>query len=178
MWWPKPFDPIEGKCVMFLESFWQGISKNMPLFLATIKHWGCVEWWLKFLVTQEGMGGKWFFFQKWYYMRPPFLVTKNFQSPKRVGACVTILGKKNLYPLLSFFGNQKMLVTIWWWGCVKQWLKIFGCHPTHPHSLKMIEIFLSPQKWATEFFQLPILMEIENFQSPQEGDQNLLVAKG
>jgi hypothetical protein len=42
----------------------------------------------------------------------------------------------------------------------------------------MIEIFLSPQKWATEFFQLPILMEIENFQSPQEGDQNLLVAKG
>ncbi len=108
MWQPKLFNCIEGKRVIYFWTFFdKGFPKtcDRPPFLVTIKHWGCVEWWLKnfgrhlthphhqmviesFWSPKRAWGaggGKWFFFQKWYYMRPPFLVTKNFIPPHSDG---------------------------------------------------------------------------------------------
>jgi hypothetical protein len=44
------------------------------------------------------------------------------------------------------FDNQKISVTIRWWGCVKWQLKKFGHHPRNQHCPMAIEYFQLPLK--------------------------------
>ncbi len=85
--------PRKRACHMFLKNHWWKLSKKMPqvnllwqrknfschdyhkggtqFFLITIQNIPIVGWWLEFFNHPKWHGKDDFFFEKWYYMRPP-----------------------------------------------------------------------------------------------------------
>ncbi len=89
------------------------------------------------------------------------MAIKIFQLLKGVQASAIISEKQ---PMLSFLGNQKILVTIWWCGCVKWQSKFFGCHPTIKGMSNSDQMLLRAfQKHMVR----PLFVATKKFFSPQ-----------
>jgi hypothetical protein len=112
---PKLFGYHRKGSVIFLESFWWGLSKNIwhAPFLFTIGQWGCVKWWLKKFK---------------HYLTPPhhWMATEICQSPKRAGGMIFHI--KNDLTCSSHFWRRKN----------------FSQHLTYPHCRMVTKIFWSP----------------------------------
>jgi hypothetical protein len=93
------------------------------------------------------------------------MATKNFWSPKGVGACAIIL--EFFFSSLTFFfrGSKNFGCDPMMWVC-RMATKIFGHHPTHPHSLMATKIFWSSQKGGDQIFSITHPCGNWKFQSP------------
>jgi hypothetical protein len=144
--WPKTFDHQPTMIEIFLVTFLYGNergdmssvfgkpSTTHPHHRMATEIFGLPRW--------AWGGGRMFFFSKMilHGLPPPqtFWWPKYFSRhstcphhwmvTKRGGACVIILEKK-IHAPLSFLGDWRISVTIWWCGCVEWWPKNLHCHP-------------------------------------------------
>ncbi len=101
-------------------------SDGDRIFSIASWHTPIIRWWLKFFDHLRGHARYDFYFQKWYMHPPPFWWLKNFnhnltyphhQMVTERGGLVLWFWEKKNHPPISFLGDWRISIAIWWCAC-------------------------------------------------------------